>query len=951
MDREPLSNESAELWRQADRLLDTLLDLPADARSAALERIAPPAAVRERVEQLLRSVEHSGEQFEGAALRFAPAAPDLAAAFRPGTRMGRWVLGEEIGRGGMSVVFEAHDALQPERRVAVKLLAAVLASGSGEERLQREQQALSRLSHPLIVPLVEAGVLADGTPWLAMALVEGDRIDAWCVERQLDVSGRVGLMVEVADAVAHAHRALVVHRDLKPANVLVDRDANVRLLDFGIAGMLDPGGERTHTLMQALTPEYAAPEQFEGAPASTAMDVYGLGALLHRLLTGAPPARRTDADSPTALPSAGVADAAFGGRAGATRARAALRGDLDAILLKALEHEPARRYPGAGEFGADLRAWLDGRPVSAQRPTLRYRVERFVRRHRGAVSIAVVAVVAVLGALALALWQSGRAAEAARVAERQAVQAARESARAEAVSAFLLEVFATAAAGAPRDSLPTTAQLLDAAERRVQEAFPGEPETRARLLLALGEVQMSLGRLERGEGMLAEALALVSGDSGARAVDVARIEAELARARFRRGEFSAALEVTESALARLPATSGGDGDLKLREAIVDVRTSALSNLGRVEEAEAAARAHWDLVQAAAPGSDALVAGGAYTLAITLTAKGDSGEALSLLALARERSRGIGGYWELKLSIHNALASALAAQGRHAEALAAREQALLMVTAGYPVGHVRIAQTRNNLASDLDRAGRTEEALGHFNEALATLQAALGSAHPSVAAAHNNRGRALAELGRHEAALADYAIAEAVVARIASPGDRRLQTVRLSRADALIALGRLGEAEVLLNEIGQAGAASADDAQHAIREIVWARLQSGRRDFGAAEAHALAAAEAAHKAYPSGSGMAALALGQAARAAADRGAVDVALQRIGDASQEFARVGADLDRAGLRFLRERHATLLQVGRADAARTYLETDLARLREVLRPDDPRLPQLAAIGAAAAR
>ncbi len=945
MDPEPLSADAVELWREADRVLDLLLDLPPAERCAALGRIGPAPAVRERVEQLLAAAEDARQRFEGATLRFAPDAPQVAAVFRPGARIGRWVLDEEVGRGGMSVVFAARDPQHPERRVAVKLLAGVFASGTGQQHLRREQQALSRLSHPLIVPLIEAGVLADGTPWLAMALVDGTRIDAWCFERQLDVPGRVRLMAEVADAVAHAHRALVVHRDLKPANVLIDRDGRVRLLDFGIAGVLDPDGERTRTLLQALTPDYAAPEQFENAPASTAIDVYGLGALLHRLLTGSAPARRMDADAPIALPSDTVGERAFAGPAGAGHARKALRGDLDAILLKALEHDPARRYPGAGEFGADLRAWLDGRPASAQRPTVRYRVGKFVRRHRGAVGIAAIAVVAVLGALAIALWQSGRAAVAAREAELRATEAARESARAEAVSGFLVEVFGTAAAGAPRDRLPTVPQLLEAAERRVQEAFLREPETRARLLLALGEVQVSLGRLERGESMLAEALSLTGGASGARASDVARIESELARVRFRRGEFESALDLTASALARLPPTRTGDSGLDLHQAIIDVRVGALNSLGRVEDAEALARAHWDAVRTAPDAGDALISGAAYLVAITLNAQGESGEALGLLELARERSRDVAGRWEERLSIINALASALSARGRHAEALAARQEALAMVTEGYPEGHVRIAQTRNNLASDLNLVGRTEEALLHFGEALAIMRDALGDAHPSVAAAHNNRGRALAELGRYQQALDDYLLADAIVARLAPASDRRLQTVRLSRADALIELRRFAEAETLLRDLEQVGAATSDDVQRAMREIVWSRLHAGRRAFAAAKAHALASAEAAARAFPDGSGLAALALGHAARAAAALGESDEALRHIEAGNQAFAGVGSEVERSGLRFVRERHALLLQLGRADAALRFMEADLARLRQILPQHDPRLDALASI------
>lgn len=949
MSQKPLSPEAIELWREADRVFDALLELQPTERHAALQRLNPAPELRERVVQLLQGASDWEQRFDDSALHFAAELQDAAATIRPGMRVGRWLLDEEIGRGGMSVVFAAHDPQQPERQVAIKLLAGGLAGGSGQHHLDREQQALARLSHPLIVPLIEAGALADGTRWLAMARVDGKHIDAWCIEQRLDVTRRVALLAEVADAVAHAHRALVVHRDLKPANVLIDTDGRARLLDFGIAGILDPNDDRTRTLMQALTPDYAAPEQFEDAPASTTIDVYGLGALLHRLLTGKPPARRKDPDAPTELPSDCVKDCAFHDAAGGERARAILRGDLDAILLKALEHDPARRYPGAGEFAADLRAWLHGHPVSAQRPTLRYRVGKFVRRHRGAVSIAATAAVAVLAALGIALWQSSRAAEAARIAELRAVEAARESARAEAVSTFLVEIFASAAAGAPRDKLPSVQQLLDAAEQRMQQAFLAEPDTRVRLLLALGEVQTSLGRLDRADSLLSEALGLINKAENPPPLKLAQIESELATVRLRLGDLDSSLALSAAALARLPPIGSSQADLRLREHVVDVRTGALTSTGRLEEAEALTRAHWDGLRALPEVNPELLAGAAYSLAITLNALGPSEEALELLEQAREHSRDFEDGWELRLSVSNALAGALSAQRRYSEALAAREEALEMVSQGYPPGHVRIGQTLNNLASDLSSLGRTEESLVRLGEALAILEKELSGPHPTLASVYNNHARALAELGRHEEASDDFARAEAILAAIAPASDPRLQNTRLGRAYTLIALGRLDEASALLQLVDQSAGAATHAAQRATRETIRARLQAKQGAHGAAESSSLTAATAARMAFPGGSGIAALALGQAAAAAAARGEVESAMQHIEAANAELVRVGADIDRAGLRYLRERHATLVQFGRGTAADQFLAADLARLRALLPADDPRLEKLASIDARA--
>src|SRR5690606_14955684 len=212
----------------------------------------------------------------------------------------------------------------------------------GRAQFLREPQILLRLRHPCIAPLHDAGIAEDGTPWLAMALVEGARIDDWCAARTLDAHARVRLVLQVCEAVAHAHRSLVIHRDIKPSNVLVDQDGRVRLLDFGIARLGEAGDERTATALRALTPEYAAPEQFTGAPATTAMDVYGIGALLYRLLAGVGP--RPDgarAGATTGLaPSRAVAGNPALSQALQRRLARVLRGDLDAIVMKALATSP-----------------------------------------------------------------------------------------------------------------------------------------------------------------------------------------------------------------------------------------------------------------------------------------------------------------------------------------------------------------------------------------------------------------------------------------------------------------------------------------------------------------------------------------------------------------------------------------------------------------------------------
>src|SRR5690554_1016348 len=358
-----MTQDERDAWARADKVLDALLDLPPDARRAHLARLDVDGPLRRRVERLLAAMEEG----DGPLDHPSPMLPSLDEHALCGRRLGRWELEAEIGRGGVAVVYRARSLDGPTGQVAaVKILTLGALADAGRDQFLREQQMLLRLRHPYIAPLHDAGIAEDGTPWLAMALVEGARIDDWCEARTLDAHARVRLVLQVCEAVAHAHRSLVIHRDIKPSNVLVDQDGHVRLLDFGIARLGDGGDERTATALRALTPEYAAPEQFTGAPATTAMDVYGIGALLYRLLAGVGPRPDGARDGSTTgqPPSRAGRDEAVPIR----RLRRDLRGDLDAIVMKALEVDPDDRYAGVDALSDDLGRWLDGHAVRAQPP-------------------------------------------------------------------------------------------------------------------------------------------------------------------------------------------------------------------------------------------------------------------------------------------------------------------------------------------------------------------------------------------------------------------------------------------------------------------------------------------------------------------------------------------------------------------------------------------------------
>src|SRR5690606_1788674 len=467
--RDMMDVEQLEEWRAADALFDQWLDQAEPDREAWLAAQDMPDAVRRRVQQLVRAHERTGN------------ALDSAAGVLAGRSLGDWTLESELGRGGMAVVYLARrEQGMASQRAAVKVLTLAALGAGGRERFQREAGILARLGHPNITRLIDSGVADDGTCWLAMPLVEGERIDQWCQARGLDARAIVQLYLQVCAAVAYAHRNLVIHRDLKPSNVLVDTDGNVHLLDFGIGQFADVPAERTRTQWRALTPGYAAPEQLRGDPPTTAIDVYGLGALLHRLLTGRTPGAPTE-NGDTTRPSLLVRSAEDAYH----RHYVPLKNDLDLVLLKALAEEPERRYPSVEAMALDLRRWLDGEPVQAEKPRLGYRARKFVARNKAGVAASVLVAASLAAGVGATLSQAG---EARREAENARVQAQ----RAILVRDFLARVFASTAPAA--GGVPDALELLDEGARRARTEVMGtDPFAAADILMLTGGARAGLG--------------------------------------------------------------------------------------------------------------------------------------------------------------------------------------------------------------------------------------------------------------------------------------------------------------------------------------------------------------------------------------------------------------------------------------------------------------------------
>jgi len=519
-----------ERWRRVEAVFAQAHDAPAGERTAIARALAgDDEALADEVLSLLRAAERSPDYLDRLAARLSLA--DVQA--RPpcdssGRMVGPYRLMRLLGHGGMGSVYLAQRADGVfDQTVAIKLLPLGSLRPDLARRFRAERQILAGMQHPNIARLLDGGVTEDGTPYFVMEHVDGLALDAWCEQQALPIEHRLRLFLDVCGAVEAAHRNLVIHRDLKPANVMVTAEGSVKLLDFGIARLLSSDDGATGP--QPLSPAYASPEQLQGGPLTTAVDVWGLGVILYGLLARRLPfeGRCLTDRTPPPPPS---------------RFRPELPRDLDAIVLKALQPEPEHRYAWVALLADDIRRHLQGQPVRARVQSWGYRLRCFARRHRYGVAAAMT-IVALLGALAaLSLHSAGHAREqAARIAQER--DAARE------VTEFLVEVFAAADTAAERGETVTARELLDRGAARVRTELRDRPQIQATLLGTIGRVYRQLGLLDRAAPLLEQALAQRQQLFAAPHPAIAEAMHELGLARWSGGRPKDAQRLLQSALA------------------------------------------------------------------------------------------------------------------------------------------------------------------------------------------------------------------------------------------------------------------------------------------------------------------------------------------------------------------------------------------------------------------
>jgi len=792
-------------WSTIEVLFARAVDLEPKERAAFLgESTGGDIDLRRAVEDLLVQHDRDPAFLEDPPPWLAPG-PDVDPLPE---RIGDYSILRALGRGGMGQVYlaerVAHDFRQ---QVALKVLRRGLDTDDLLRRFRAERQILATLDHPNIARLLDVGATDEGLPYFVMEYIEGTTILEHCDGRRLTVRQRLALFRTVCSAVQHAHRSLVAHRDLKPGNVVVTDAGVPKLLDFGIAKILDPEHEASHAAAtrageRLLTPEYAAPEQLRGEAVTTACDVYALGVLLYELLAGRHPyagaAGRDDLErrilrSDPAPPSAVVRDDASPGELGATRSsspealRRALVGDLDTIVAKAMRKEPGARYVSASSLSADVRRYLEGLPVDARPATVVYKLRKFVGRHR-------VAVAAGTGAILLLTAFSGVTAyQSARIRE-ESSRVARERDKALEVRRFLLETFGARGPDQAAGDSVTVRKVLDRRAATLADAYADDPELHAELALVLAEAYEKLGLYPAAEPLARRALDERRRLHGPEHADVASALNALGWIQRQRGDLEQAEATLREAVRAGRAVFPPEGDDRLARALNDLGVVHQAR-GDYDDAETAYGESLDMRRRLSGESSIGIFVTMSNLAAVLYGRGDlEGAATMTEHAAAGFGRLLGDDHERSVIAQGNLAAIRAAQGDHERAAAAYAELVQRNRRLFGARHPQLSYALMAHANELVQLGRHDEAEPLLRESLDIARESFGPRHERVAHTLRVRGDAAHGGGRHEAAVANYTEALEILASALGPQHREVADLRLYRSRAYEALGQVREAE-------------------------------------------------------------------------------------------------------------------------------------------------------------
>lgn len=781
-------------WREVEAIFDEAIELDAEARHALLEqRCAGNEALRREVEELLRAADAPGP-LDRAASELTPSLAEEASealdarSYAAGQTVGPWRIEAPLGSGGMGRVFVATRADGAfEQRAALKILRWEIADSSLADRFARERQILASLEHPGIARLIDGGVSEDGLPYLATEFVDGSTITDWCDTKDLGLRERLQLFLDVCEAVEFAHRNLIVHRDLKASNILVDHDGRVKLLDFGVAKIVDEtrDDEVTGTQLAPATIAVAAPEQLSGGRISTAADVWALGVLLYELLSGARPFGSGSASpAETMRQILGEEPSSPSARDGA-HARA-LRGDLDNIVLLALRKDPAARYESVAALAEDVRRHRSGLPVRARGDALAYRAGKYIRRHAASlifVSVTVVAIAALVGFYTARL---------ATERDRARVQAETT----ERVKSFVLSMF--------EDNDPTygggrelsARDVLDAGARRIADELGEEPAIRAEMHRTVGGLYESLGAYDEADHHLSTAVELMRQVHGARSEPVAEA---LGRWGFVLGELDRIDEAVE-VLQEAAEIRRELGDEEAVASTLNQLGMMLSYRGEYEEAERLLREALDTKVRLYGEIDASVAVTMSNLGLTLKWSGNAAAAEPLYRRALEiRAETVGkDSPDYCVSLDN-LGVLLGQRGEYEESERCFLEALETRRRVLGESHPDVALNLNNLATLYRVQGRLDKAEPIYREVLALNEEIHGPEHRHVATNLTNLGSVLVTREEYDEAVEMFERALAI--RRASLGEEHIDVAQTlgHLVDARMAQGRYEEAVELVEE--------------------------------------------------------------------------------------------------------------------------------------------------------